>query len=264
MRAIFCSLALGLAAALVSGSQAQSLQPLGQWVIIPSETQCTVERSYGDPANRTIIGLHESISAESFAITITGTATGPSTVEELPARINFAGDSIKRWSLHSVDQSGTSAEKFGLSLDEMSKVAATGVVSFQVEGKPNLSFVLGDLTDPLHRLGECTTKLRRAWRVNEPDAEAGIIGPRDDLRTPFANVAPIWSQRRIRAGNVRFIVLVDETGKIAGCHVQQASGAPLLEELGCQLIRQTIAHPARDRTDMPIKDSFHTPPIMVN
>lgn len=268
-------LAIGLMAGLVSVAQAspispaqgvptQLLQPISQWESIPSDVRCSVERSYGDSAKPTVLGVHESISAESFELIVAGIGKGAPILQELAGGINLRGDSIKRWSLHFVNSKGGSIDKFGLTSPEMSKVASAEVISFHADGALDQSFALTGLADALRQLDQCTARLRQEWRVDEPDSEVGIKGPRDDIRTPFARAAPAWSQLHMRPGIVQFIVLVDETGKIADCDVKETAGAPLLEELGCELIKgETKAVPARDRSGKGVKDSFPTPPVML-
>ena len=271
MRRLVGVLASGLIAGLISVAQANAispsvegqtrpLQPLGHWEMIPSDTRCTIVRAYGDSAKPAFLDIHESISAKSFELIVTGAARMTPIVRELPGRIKVGGDQINRWGLHFVNDKGTDFDKFGLTFPEMSKVAGTDVISFQVDGEPNQSFALTGLADALRQLDQCTARLQHEWRVDEPDAPAGIRGVRDDVRTPFAT----WAHVQMRSGTVQFVVLVDETGKIAGCDVQVASGAPLLEELGCELIRsESKAVPAHDQTGKTVKDSFRTPPIIV-
>ena len=273
MRSFFGVLAMGLTAGLVSFVQANPvsaaetgpLQPIGQWEIIPSDTECSVQRSYGGSATSTFLGIHESISAKSFELIVTGAGKGPPILRELPGSIlRPHGNPIDRWGLHLVNTNGTRIDTFGLTSSEMSKVAAADRVTIRMNGGGIGDFALIGLADALRQLDECTVRLRHEWRVGEPDSAAGIKGPRGDVRTLFENKAMAWMRLGIRSGRVQFVVLVDETGKVAGCDVEEPSGAPFLEELGCDLVRREVrAEPARDRTGKAVKDSFSTPPVML-
>lgn len=273
MRVSVQMVAGGLIAAIAMGATASPLslpnerptaplQPLGEWSSQPSATRCTIERSYGDRVDPISLAVHESLSGKFFEINIERSSNEHRQLEELPAAIYAGGAQIERWSLHSVSNGGTNTLSFGLTPPEMSRVSTAGTVSFRVNGKPDQSFTLSGLDDALRQLDQCTAQLRQIWRVDVPDGPVGIRGPRYDVRTAVARAAPSWRQLHIRPGNVRFIVLIDENGQVADCDVQESSGAPLLEELGCQLLRETVAVPARDRTGNAVRDSFRTPPII--
>lgn len=258
-------LATGLATTVAMASPmllaSGELSPLSEWKRVPSATRCTFERAYGDASNPTSLGVHQSISGRSFQIDLVISANGPRDVEELPAVINVAGARIERWSLLSVSDQGTQLS-LKLTPQEMSKIITAKTAKLRVDGRIDQSFNLDGINEASRQLAECIGQLRQTWRVGLSDAPEGIRGPRDDLRTPFAAEAQRWAQLRIRPGTVRFVVLVDEGGRVADCDVQEPSDAPMLEKLGCELINGTKAEPARDQTGKAVKDSFGTPPIV--
>jgi protein TonB len=62
---------------------------------------------------------------------------------------------------------------------------------------------------------------------------------------------------------VRFLVLVNETGGVAGCDVVLSSGNPLLDAMGCQVIRKRARFtPALDASGKPARDSVITPEVI--
>src|SRR3982751_495442 len=82
----------------------QALQPTRPWDRVPSDTGCTVERSYANADSLMSLGIHESVSGESFQLIITDSATGSTALRELPGQIKVAGHSIKRWALVSANE----------------------------------------------------------------------------------------------------------------------------------------------------------------
>jgi protein TonB len=63
-------------------------------------------------------------------------------------------------------------------------------------------------------------------------------------------------------GTVQFLLLVDEKGAVAGCHIEKPSGVPILDAAGCQVIRERLKlTPARDAQGRPVRSSLVTPPI---
>ena len=62
---------------------------------------------------------------------------------------------------------------------------------------------------------------------------------------------------------MQFLVLVDQTGSVAGCDVATTSGNPLLDGMGCQVIRKRARFmPALDLNGKPVRDSILSPPVM--
>jgi hypothetical protein len=249
----------------IAAEQTQLLQPLSQWELVPSDTECRVERSYGDSAKPVFLGIQESPSRKSFRLIVSATSKENPVLDEMPGWISSSGAPIERWALHSVNSAGSRIDTFGLTAPEMTKLAVGSIVSLRVNGAGDGDFVLTGLPGALNELSQCVTRQRLEWRGDEPDTPAtGIKGPRANVRAPFINATPAWVRLRLHPGAVQFIALVDETGKIAGCDVYETAGAPMMEELGCELLQKdVVAEPARDRAGKGIKDSFVTPKIIV-
>jgi hypothetical protein len=56
---------------------------------------------------------------------------------------------------------------------------------------------------------------------------------------------------------------VDEKGSVAGCHVLQPSNIPVLDAMGCQVMRlRGNFSPALDRTGKPVRSTIVTPNIV--
>ena len=62
---------------------------------------------------------------------------------------------------------------------------------------------------------------------------------------------------------MQFLVLVDQAGSVAGCDVVLLSGNPLLEGMGCQVIRKWARFtPALDLNGKAVRYSILTPPVI--
>jgi protein TonB len=115
----------------------------------------------------------------------------------------------------------------------------------------------------LTSLGECTKDLMRHWNFNGQamgtiavPSKGSIIGIFRD--TDYPSEAMLNSQE----GTVQFLLLVDEKGAVAGCHIEKPSGVPILDAAGCQVIRERLKlTPARDAQGRPVRSSLVTPPI---
>lgn len=240
----------------------QILHPLDQWNLIPSDTKCEVRRPYGQVGDPIVLKIQESVSRGFFELTVTGTTTGPAVAEELPGSIDVGGTPISRWGLHSAGDHDANMYTFGLTPSEMSEIAVAPYVAVKVAGAPDRVFALNGSGDALRKLDGCTAQLRKEWHVGR--AYAGEKSSRGNPRPALEAAVPAWMQMRMQPGKVQFILLVDETGIVRGCDVQGAPGAPLLNKLGCDLLRKEVTfEPARDRNGNPMKDNWWTPAVVV-
>lgn len=271
----FSSLATtGLLAGLIGASQvsaippsaqvpdAQILRPVDQWNLVPSDTQCEVARQYGQSDDPIILKIHESISRGFFELMVVGTTTGPAVAEELQGSIDFAGTPISRWALHSTGDHQANMYTFGLTPSEISKIAVAPSVGVKVAGAPDRTFALNGSGDALTKLNGCTEQLRKEWHVGR--GYAGERASHGNPRPVLEAAVPAWTKMHMQPGKVQFVLLVDETGNVRGCDIQGTPGAPLLNELGCDLLRKDVTfEPARDRNGNAMKDNWWTPAVMV-
>lgn len=82
--------------------RAQTLQPLGEWEVVPSETECEVRRPYGQADAPIVLGIRESISRGFFELIVTGTGTGLPAVDELDGSIQDASSKTQKSTLSRV------------------------------------------------------------------------------------------------------------------------------------------------------------------
>lgn len=67
---------------------------------------------------------------------------------------------------------------------------------------------------------------------------------------------------RGQEGDAQFLLLIDENGKVAGCHVLIASGVPALDAMGCSVIRNRARFkPAVDSAGKPTRSTVVTPKV---
>jgi hypothetical protein len=206
--------------------------------------------------------VQESVGADRFELTVTSGNEGAAVVEELNGSVNTGAAAIKRSILHYASDKKASVYKFGLTPSEMREVVAAHQVTVQVGGAPQQSFAAAGLEDALRHLQECTSTLRYKWHVGR--GYATETGARGDTRPILEAAVPAWLGMHMRSGAVQFILFVDETGKVVDCDIHAAPGAPLLEELGCELLRREATfQPARDAGGKAMKDNYWTPPVVV-
>ena len=131
-------------------------------------------------------------------------------------------------------------------------------------GEQIKTFTLASIPALMDKLHDCTIDLQHYWNMVDPE-QKNIAAPAiGDLRQIFsANDYPTEAQYRGQEGKVQFVLLIDEKGKVAACHVLQPSGIPAFDGMGCQVILQRARFkPALDRKGIPIRSAVVTPPIV--
>ena len=124
--------------------------------------------------------------------------------------------------------------------------------------------MLSSIPALMDTLQNCVVDLQHYWNMIDPeqkDIAAPAVG---DLRNIFkAGDYPTEAMSRYQGGKVQFVLLVDEDGKVGACHVLEPSGIPVLDAMGCQVIRQRATFkPALNRQGKPTRSAVVTPPII--
>jgi hypothetical protein len=261
MRSIVIAVLL-LTSSAPGASSILALQPVAPWRLIPNNAECRVERVYAKAEGSTVLGVIESPSRQSYRLVIATNDKGSPGFKEYGGLIETAAGTLKRWSLHyTLKASGSDVFVFGLTAAEMSQAASGESLGVSVAASFNETFGQTGLANALRDLDSCVMKLRSEWHVDGQGYEAGTKPARGDVRRLFQDVRA----QGMRSGKVQFTLLIDESGKIAGCDVERTAGALLMEFQGCRLLQDKAAFdPARDPRGQAIKDFYRTPFIVVN
>jgi len=275
---------LGAALLLTSKSLfgAEPLAPLKPWNLDYGETQCLALREYGMAEDPLTFGIRPAPNGETYELLYARKRSGPAFAEELEGAVDFdQGLPIKAWLLHY----GARGEKvelytFRISASDLASMGSSKSVSLRAGGRltgaplfgsrmlnpgdgPNVTFSLENMPAVLRGLQECTADLKRYWNMDGKETGSIAVQSKGDLRGVFnADDYPDEALYRNQEGRAQFLLLIDEQGKVAGCHVSKPSGIPALDGMGCQAIRERAKFtPARDKAGRPVRSSVVTPPI---
>ena len=109
---------------------------------------------------------------------------------------------------------------------------------------------------------DCLANLRQVWNVGEPYASR-ISRPARSLR-PLRELFtrgsyPSQALREGNTGVVGLSLLIDETGKVRDCMVEDTSGFATLDTMSCQVITEQAKYePALGVDGKPVKSAdFH-------
>src|SRR5574338_419716 len=254
---------LAMVAASPSAAQpVQPLQPLKNWVVDYAEAQCMASRDYGDAGNPVTLGIRPAPNGETYELLVGRHRSGPVFAEEQEGSVDFGGGPTKAWLLHyGSDTKKHDIYQFRISAADMARARSATSVKLLAKSGPEFAFVLRSMPALLSGLENCTADLKRYWNMNGAQEGTIVTPPKGDVRNIFTDDDyPSQAMSQDQEGDARYLLLINEKGKVAACHVETPSGVPVLDAMGCQVIRERAKFtPALDRGGKPIRSTYVTP-----
>lgn len=252
---------------LVTGTPAYSevLHPVRNWVVDYREDQCVAYRDYGSPEKPITLGVRPAPNGETYELMVARPRSGPDFATEQKGAVDFGRGPINAWLLnYGGRHSKSDVYQFRISAAEMEQSRVAKTVTLRPASAPDFTFELRSMPELLKGLQDCTADLKRYWNMDgEKDGRVATLS-KGDVRSLFtANDYPQEASERNQEGEARFLLLVNEKGAVAGCHVLQPSGVPILDAMGCQVIRQRARFtPARDAHGKAVRSTLVTPTVI--
>jgi len=243
----------------------QPLQPIKPWVVDYADTQCIAYREYGDVASPVTLAIRPAPLGESYELMILRQRSGTVLAEEIEGGVDFGRRRIKTWMLsYGVKSQKVNIHQFRISAVQMAQARSAKSVSFFANGGPDSSFMLGAMPELLDGLSKCTLDLQRYWNMGAAADGRLAVPSKDEVRPIFSSDDyPAEALSRWQEGSSQFLLLIDEHGKVAGCHVVKESGVPIFDVMGCQVIRERSKFsPALDAKGIPVRSSYITPQVV--
>lgn len=246
-----------LAASVPVPAAAAPLQPTAKWNVDFGEAHCIAMRNYGtkeapillafkpaplgDIIQMSVVrpGSNKDISEYGGTMVVDGSPPVPISVLGFPAPSGKAR----------VDAINLPLPLF----DPLREAKAVRLKSF---GELSQEFALSDMAPVARALDRCMVDLREHWHIG---AAASQIATEAKSITPLRRLfsSHDYPQVALRAGAsgvVRFMVLIDEAGKVASCMVTESSGYASLDAQSCAIItRRASFTPAIGRDGKPTR-----------
>jgi Gram-negative bacterial TonB protein C-terminal len=244
------------------------LHPIEPWVLDYADAQCLAFRQYGTAQDPISLAIKPSPNGETYELLVGRTRRGPKYAEEVEGSVNFGDGPIKASLLHygaagKTTGEATSFHQFRISAADMARARAAKGVTFRMMGAESVSLTLESMAELLDGLARCNADLQDYWNLGGEKNGRIAVPPKGEVRRIFtADDYPAEALHQLQEGSSQFLLLVDEHGKVAGCHVEKASGIPIFDVMGCQVIvqRMTFA-PALDGKGRPARSTYLTPPV---
>jgi TonB family protein len=254
-----------LVSASVSVGAPEPLKPLKSWDLDYGETQCIAYRSYGDAAKPITLAVRPSPNGATYEILVGVLGPAPDSAEELLGTVDFSHGPIKAWLLHyRPTTTKLNIYQFRISAEDMSQARSAHMVRLHVQNLADFEFELALMPQLLDGLDGCVADLKRYWNM-DGEKDGRIAKPaKGDVRRVFASPDdyPAEALRRGQEGDAQYLLLVDQNGKVAGCHVLLPSGVPILDAMGCVVIQNRAKFtPAFDAKGKPVRSTVVTPKI---
>jgi TonB family protein len=223
-------------------SAAPPRQPVGKWLVDYGDTACTAARNYA-PAdkpvtlafrpspNGTVVRLMVARpgrvpSPHHFDVTTTITSEKAKTTglrfETTDKKRDIIWINFDRAALDGLHAAGEIAIKAGVAIDER--------------------FALPGIADVLKALDRCNADLRKHWNVEDAVGAVPLSQGATALKPLYRLLSPddypAQAARERASGSTRIMLMVDETGALKDCLVEETSGIASLDAMSCGVLLQ--------------------------
>lgn len=256
--------ALILAVIAPASAGAEPLAPLQPWTLDYAESQCNASRSYGRADDPLLLAIRPAPNGESYELVVGRARQGPKYAEEIKGRVDFGNGPIRPWLLHYGGRGNkVDVYAYRISAAEMAQARTASAVNLVAKEEIHLSFKLDHMAELLSGLEQCTADLKRYWNIDWKETGNVATPAKGDVRGIFSDDDyPAEALMGNKEGAGRFLLLIDEKGSVAGCHVERPSGVPIIDAMSCQVIRERAKFkPAVDAKGRPVRSSYFTPMI---
>ena len=258
MKQIFAAAAL-VAGIQATGAQAGEVQqPIKPWVVDYAPTMCSASRTYGTAEKPVTLAFRPSATGSLVRVILVLPRRGPM-AQHFPLSTNVS--------------SGTTGMglRFGLGKQEviwahlepaaMQKLAAAGEI--HLDGGSvvrNSRFALPGFAKVVEALEECGADLREHWNITDRDKR--IAQPAKSVKPLHEYLSnddyPSQAMMDGATGTASLALMIDETGKLSDCMVEQTSGIATLDAQSCAIfLERAKFHPALDHAGKPVRSIDH-------
>ena len=235
-------LKLGLAALVVlaaPGWAAEVRQPTARWIVNYDDAQCVASRNYGTEDKPLILALKPSPNQSVMRIVMIRNGYVAEAIQG-PASVRF--DDHRAVAANALVYDDRQAKRYvaAVNLPMATFAANRRASSIAINaGTFDERLAVPGFAGVMAAFDDCLANLREVWNVGEPFSArvkqpARAIRPLRDLFN--SSSYPAQAMREGSTGSVGFAMMIDETGKVRDCMVEQTSGYATLDAMSCYVI----------------------------
>jgi hypothetical protein len=227
-----------LLSAAAPPSRPESIAPVGNWNIEASETRCVAIRQYGDAAKPVTLMLTAAPKGNviQLAVVREGYMKG---ADQAGATIVAGDSSFETSALRYPTRTGKKRKVALLNLSEDASTAVRGAseVSVNIGGSADATFPLGDTASMWAQMDKCLDHLRDVWNIGDAYESRIAQGARGNIQPMFRpEDYPRDALMSGGMGTTRFLLLIDEEGRVSDCMLLETSGMAILDSRSCGIV----------------------------
>lgn len=235
--------------------------PTGRWIVNFDESQCFALRGYGTKEAPLDLVLKAPTLGDVMQISVIRPGRGSQYAEQREATITFDGAQRVQTTLiaFTPPKSRQRLFRINLPLENFAAVRKAKALSIRASRELDETFALTQMEPLLKVLNDCVVGLRAVWNVTEGQPSTKLkAGAQGNLTGLFsAEDYPEVAVNELRQGTVTFVLLIDESGRVADCTVSETSGVAALDAQSCAVVKERARFkPAVGLDGKPAKAGF--------
>ncbi len=259
------------------------LAPSSKWIVEYQDDGCSLVRSFGEGADQSTLRMSRFGPSARFRFAIGGKPIRPAldnrkasvqfgaheksqTLEYLPGSLGkevpalVFVDNVSFFEMAADKEEGFVQEPVP-EIDPARLEAITFITLAKPLRRP-VTFVTGPMKKPMEALSKCIDNLMTAWGI---DAEKhrnlkNFVTPKEEPgRWLRSSDYPIKMLNEGQPALVEFRLMVDEIGKVTGCHIQETTRPKEFDKAVCSGLQKRAAFaPAVDASGNPVKSFWRS------
>jgi hypothetical protein len=260
MNKSFAVLTSAICALFVPGSSASAAplrQPLKNWVVDWGDTVCTASLAYGSEKAPIMLALRPSPNGTVVRLLVTRSGRAMS-AHHFPVTTSITSEQEKTTGLR-FGSSKKKSEIIWISFNRSSLEALKGAgeIAVTAKGIVDERFALPGMSAVLKALDECNQDLRVHWNVGAA-ADTQLTKKATSLKPLPSHFSeadyPHQAVQENASGATRVMMMIDETGAMKDCMVEETSGIATLDAMTCSVLQQRAKfNPALDSAEKPTR-----------
>lgn len=241
-----------------AGATSAPREPTGKWNVNFDDAQCVASRSYGSAEEPLHFVLKAPPVGEVMQIAVIKNG-GHASATQVDATIAIDDQPPLKTNLLSY---GTKDRKQRISTvnfpsAEFARIRRGKSLAIRSSGL-NETFSVSQIEPLLKVMDQCVADLRQVWNVSSGGTSTLAKPAKADLGRIVKNEDyPSIALDKGASGVVRFVILIDEAGKVADCTVVETSGVAVLDAQTCAIFRERGKfEPGAGHDGKPAKDVY--------